>query len=61
MVRMEERKAQGQEEKRKEMKKGKRKGRKEGVLFMNRGGPQVPNMAKLKLRNPPISFYFQLI
>ena len=28
------------------------------VLFMNRGGPQVPNMTKLKIRNPPISFYF---
>ena len=28
------------------------------VLFMIRGGGQVPNMAKFKMGNPPISFYF---
>ena len=30
----------------------------EKVLFMIRGGGQVPNMAKLKMKNPPISYYF---
>ena len=27
-------------------------------VYMIRGGRQVPNMAKFKIRNPPISFYF---
>ena len=28
------------------------------VLFMIRGGRQVPNIINFKMRNPPISFYF---